>query len=274
MQRAQLGEISLQYEVEGSGEPVLLIHGAHIADAMRPLMVEPALEGYRRIRYRRRGFAGSTNPLPIAPASVAEQLADAVGVLDHVGVDRAHIAGHSGGALLAIELAARHPDRVTSLALLEPALLAAPSASDFMEPVRALAERYGAGDHEGAVEGFLALVGDRDWRGAIERTVPGGIRQAVQDAATFYEAELPAFAAWTFGAEQAAAISCPVLSVLGSDSGPLFAEGRELLHAWFPDCQDTDIPGASHLLQMEQPRAVAEALAGFFARVPSTAATP
>ena len=132
-----------------------------------------------------------------------------------------------------------------------------------MNAMAPVVERYEAGDPAGAVDDFLALIGRPNWRETIERSVPAGVDQAEKDAATFFEIELPAGAQWSFGPERAAAISCPVLSVLGTDSGPLFAEGRHLLHEWFPKCEDTDIAGATHLLQMEAPAAVASALATF-----------
>ena len=125
-----------------------------------------------------------------------------------------------------------------------------------------MTERYRRGDPAGAVHDLLALIGP-DRRAFIERAIPGGIEQAEKDAATFFDIELPAIAQWTFGTEQAAAIGCPVLSVLGTESTPLFVEGRRLLHTWFPRCQDADIAGAGHYLQMEQPHAVATALAAF-----------
>jgi hypothetical protein len=53
------------------------------------------------------------------------------------------------------------------------------------------------------------------------------------------------------------------VSVLGSRSSPLFVQSRQLLHAWFPACQDADIAGATHLLQMQAPAAVAAAIAAF-----------
>jgi 3-oxoadipate enol-lactonase len=162
-----------------------------------------------------------------------------------------------------LELAAQHPTRVASLALLEPALLTTPAGAAFARVLTPLIDRYQAGDAEGAVHGFLALEGDRNWREAIDRTVPGGITQAVKDAATFFETELPAGPKWTFGPERAAAITCPVLSVLGNHSSPLFVEDRQLLHAWFPACQDADIPGATHLLQMQAPGPLAAAIAAF-----------
>jgi pimeloyl-ACP methyl ester carboxylesterase len=262
MDHAKVNGVELAYEVVGSGEPMLLIHGAHLADALRPLVAEPTLERFQRIRYHRRGLGGSTRPVAAGPTSVPEQAQDAVGLLDHLGVDRAHLAGHSFGGMIALELAAQHPTRVASLVLLEPAFFTTPAGAAFGRAVTPLVERYQAGDAEGAVHGFLALVGDRNWREAIDQTVPGGVAQAVKDAATFFETELPG-PTWSFGPEQAAAITCPVLSVLGSRSSPLFVEGRQLLHAWFPGCQDADIIGATHLLQMQAPGPVATAIAAF-----------
>jgi pimeloyl-ACP methyl ester carboxylesterase len=262
MEHAKVNGIGLAYEVVGSGAPMLLIHGAHIADALQPLVTEPALEGFQHIRYHRRGLGASTRPVQAGPTSVAEQAQDAVGLLDHLGVDRAHLVGHSFGAMIALELAVQHPTRVASLVLLEPAFLATPAAAAFTRAVTALVDRYQAGDAEGAVHGFLALVGHRNWREAIDQTVPGGVAQAVKDAATFFETELTG-PSWTFGPAQAAVITCPVLSVLGSRSSPLFVQGRQLLHAWFPNCRDADIAGATHLLQMQAPGPVATAIAAF-----------
>jgi pimeloyl-ACP methyl ester carboxylesterase len=262
MEHAKVNGVELEYEVVGSGEAMLFIHGAHLADALRPLVTEPALERFQRIRYHRRGLGGSTRPVKTGPTSVPVQAKDAVGLLDHVGVDRAHVVGHSLGGAIALELAAQHPNRVASLVLLEPAFLTTPAGAAFARAVAPLIDRYQAGDAEGAVHGFLALVGDSNWREAIEQTVPGGVAQAVKDAATFFETELPG-PTWTVEPEQAAAITCPVLSVLGSNSSPLFVEGRQLLHTWFPACQDANIVGATHLLQMQAPGPVATAIAAF-----------
>jgi pimeloyl-ACP methyl ester carboxylesterase len=241
---------------------MLLIHGAHLADALKPLVSEPALASYRRIRYHRRGLGGSTRPVEARPTSVAVQAEDAVRLLDHLAVDRAHLVGHSWGGAIAMELAAQHPTRVASLVLLEPALPMTPAGAAFGRVMAPLTERYEAGDAEGAVHGFLALAGDRNWRATIEQTVPGGIDQAVKDAATFFETELVG-PTWSFGPAQVAAITCPVLSILGSHSSLLFVQSRQLLHAWLRACQDADIVGATHLLQMQAPKPVAEAIAAF-----------
>jgi pimeloyl-ACP methyl ester carboxylesterase len=94
MEHAKVNGVELAYEVVGSGSAVLFIHGAHIADALQPLVTEPALE---RFRYHRRGLGGSTHPVETEPTTVAAQAQDAVRLLDHLGMDRAHLVGHSWG---------------------------------------------------------------------------------------------------------------------------------------------------------------------------------
>ena len=59
-----------------------------------------------------------------------------------------------------------------------------------------------------------------------------------------------------------------VLAVLGAKSGPMFVEGHALVRQWIPQSEAFVLPGATHTLQMENPRGLAEALTGFFARHP------
>ena len=60
MKRVHVNGVELEYDVHGSGEPVLLVHGGLLADENTPLALEPALtDQYMVINYHRRGFAGS-----------------------------------------------------------------------------------------------------------------------------------------------------------------------------------------------------------------------
>ncbi len=72
---------------------------------------------------------------------------------------------------------------------------------------------------------------------------------------------------WQFGPSEAAAISLPVLSVMGVRTSPFMKAGRQLLHSWLPQTEDCDIP-TTHLLQLHDPKGVAHGLAEFFARHP------
>jgi acetyl esterase/lipase len=137
----------------------------------------------------------------------------------HLGIRRAHLVGHSSGGHIILQLALDAPDRVGSLAVLEPALPVAESGSKrllstraFMAPVL---ERYRAGDRAGAVDGFMRGVTGPDYRIALDRVLPGAYESAVASADTFFGQELPALKAWSFRREDARRIVQPVLAVIG-----------------------------------------------------------
>jgi pimeloyl-ACP methyl ester carboxylesterase len=272
MEKTKVNGVELEYAAQGQGEPVLLIGTGPIADSFVPFLSEPALAGrYRLITYHQRGQAGST-PCP-PPVTFAEHAADAAALLGHLGVRRAHVAGHSTGGAIALQLAAGRPELVHTLALLEPlgVQMGAPSVGVFLEKAGPALAAYGAGDREGAMAGFLSLVCGLDWdacRTVIERHVPGGVAQAMQDADTVFASYLPALSPWEFGPQQAAAISQPVLSVLGTETERLFVDGDALLHAWLPQVEDCPIAGVAHLLHLQRPAPVAQGVAAFFARHP------
>jgi pimeloyl-ACP methyl ester carboxylesterase len=267
-QRVSIGDSVLEYWDIGVGEPVVLVHGSIIADAFAPLLLEPALtERYRLVSYHRRGFAGSTHP--DRPLSIAEQAADCRALLGTLGIDRAHIVGHSYGGVIALQVAMDAPELVRSLALLEPALLAVPSGPLLMEAMGPLAGLYQAGDKAGAIDAFERAVIGPDYRATLDEVIPGGFDQAVADADTFFAQELPALAEWQFTREDARGTTQPVLAVLGADSASLwpgFTEGYELVREWLPQAEGFVLPEATHGLQMQNPRGAAAALAAFFAR--------
>jgi len=77
---------------------------------------------------------------------------------------------------------------------------------------------------------------------------------------------MPALLQWSFTEDDARRVQHSALAVLGTASPPMFAERQELLLQWLPNAEPLDLPGLTHLLHGQNPAAVAEALAGFFAR--------
>jgi len=269
MPTAQLDGADLQYEMAGSGEPLLLIHGSVIADAFLPLLAEPRLaRNYRMISYHRRGYGGSSRATP--PFPIEQQAADARALLRHLGVSHAHVVGHSYGGLIALELARDAPELVASLALLEPALVAlAPSGPAFLEAVGAIRAMHQRGDRAGAIDAFLGGVLGPDYRAVLEaRLPPGTLELAIADSDAVFDVELPALQQWSFGAADAQRLRPPVLAVVGDESEPIFHEIQALLKEWLPAARELRVPGANHALQYMNPRPVAEGLADFLARQP------
>jgi pimeloyl-ACP methyl ester carboxylesterase len=267
MDRAEVNGVELEYEVYGAGEPVLLIDML-IADCFVPLLPEPALaHRYQLIRYHKRGWVGSTHTPP--PVSIAEHAGDAAALLDHLGVRRAHIAGHSTGASIGAQLALDHPDKVHTLTLLEPTLLSLPLGGPFLKAAGPVFEAYASGDHSGAFAMFAAAASGLDWetcRALLEERIPGVVTQSIKDADTFFGIELPALTEWTFGPEQAAAIRRPVLSVIGAETQPLWLEIAEFLRSSIPQVEELTVDGVGHLLQIQRPKPVARGMAEFLKR--------
>jgi pimeloyl-ACP methyl ester carboxylesterase len=230
-------------------------------------VAEPILaDHYRLILYHRRGYAGSS---PVSwPVTVAGEAADCRALLRYLGVARAHVVGHSYGGAVALQLALDYPDTVHSLALLEPALMAGESAEGYRASLARSSERYREVGAAVAVDEFLRAR----WPGydnVLHRVLPGALAQAVADAGTSFEGELPGLLGWRFGEMEALRISQPVLSVLGGGCdalSPRFGESHRLLQAWLPRAEGVVMPGATHMMQLEQPQGVAEAVADFWSR--------
>ena len=266
-QRATVNGVDLEYDLTGQGEPVLFISPV-LADAFVPLLSERRLVNrHRLITYHKRGWMGSTHA--DGPVSVVDHANDAAALVDHLGIARAHIVGHSSGAAVALQLALMRPDLVHTISLLELSLLSVPGAAGLLQKAAPAFDAYARGDYSHAVSVFLSAVSGLEWdacRKLLDERVPGAITAAIDDATTLFGVELPGLSSWSFGPEQAARMSSPVLSVLGSETEPLWVEIAELLRSWFPQVEEAMVEGAGHLLQIQRPDAVARALAAFFER--------
>ena len=103
------------YERRGQGEPLLLISGFAISGAVFEPVLAPYEERFECILYDHRGAGRSRTPL--RPISIPELAADAVRVLDELGLESAHVMGVSMGGMVAQEMAIRFPHRVRGLVL-------------------------------------------------------------------------------------------------------------------------------------------------------------
>jgi pimeloyl-ACP methyl ester carboxylesterase len=116
--RIEVGDLVFDTVVFGEpdGEVVLLLHGFPQSSwcwrHVWPSLVEA---GYRVVAPDQRGYSPGARPEGVAAYAMSELVADALGVLDAVGAERAHVVGHDWGAAVAWQLGARHPDRVRTL---------------------------------------------------------------------------------------------------------------------------------------------------------------
>jgi proline iminopeptidase len=262
--------------IEGDGPALLCLHGGPgMSDYLTDLAEETV--GWRRITYTQRGLPPSTTE---GPFTVAQHAADAVAVLDGLGVRETVVLGHSWGGFLAAVLATEHPHRVRGALIIDPMGIVGDGGVEVF--VRQLQARTPEGDWqradeldqramagEGTEEESLeslrllwpAYFHDRDAAPpmpALRTSVPA-YSECLEDAT--------ALLATGRLAEQAASYPGPVEVLYGLGS-PIPAESSIATAHAFPNGSATGVPEAGHFPWMEQPGCVADALVRLASRLP------
>ncbi len=266
--RVVLPEAVLEVAVRGLGEPIVLIQTALTADEFLPIASQPELQDhYQVIVYHRRGYAGSS---PVqGPGSIERDALDCQRLLTALDIESAHVVGVSYSAAVALQLAAAAPSCVRTLTLIEPPPVHVLGAGDFLAAYAAFMEDYRLLGSATALDKFLARVIGPDWRTDIQHHLPGADAQVERDADTFFATDMPALVTWHFTAEDARRVTQPVLYIGGTESGPWFAEVRELMLAWLPQARDVLLAGADHSLAMTHSAQVAAAISAFLREQPA-----
>ena len=275
MECMKIDGLELAHDVRGAGDPVVFVHWGVSAWWAEPLWHEPALaEHFRLITYHRAGFGGSDRAED--GISIADHAEHCRLLMNRLGVTRAHLVGHSSSTAVVLQLALDAPDMAHTLTLLDAArpMPRTETQQAFTREVVAPAvAHYRAGNSEAAVDTWCRGVFGDGYRARLGPGVAGVLDDALAHADTFFTQELPALQQWRFTEEEARRVDAPVLTVVGERSAPTFPERRELLCRWLPNVEQLDLPGATHLLHLENPRGAAKALAAYFARHPIAMAT-
>jgi 3-oxoadipate enol-lactonase len=101
-----------------------------------------------------------------------------------------------------------------------------------------------------------------DWRTLASR-VPGGPDQVMRDVDTVFTTEVQAMTKWVFGAAQGAKVTQPIIYLTG---GGGHGSSLTQLKQWIPGIESNVIPGVTHAMLMQDPKAVAGAIAAFLGR--------
>ena len=259
---------SLYYEDVGSGDAILFIHefaGNHRTWAKQV----SALSGtYRCITYAARGYPPSD--VPESDQSYGQDIAvvDAMAVLDTLGIDKAHIVGHSMGAYTALHVGIQNPGRCLSVATLGCGWGSHPDEREtarhmcediakmfFDLPISESAVRYArypmrhtfeAKDPEGFAE-FEKILGGLSSKGAARTML-----NLQRDRPTLWdmEASLRTF--------------CPPLLVLVGDEDHPCLDGSLFLKRTVPTAALQTVPRTGHTITMEEPNIINAALRDYF----------
>ena len=262
MPSLQRKNVTTYYEESGHGEALVLVCGLS-ADLQGWRFQVPALSKHHRVICFDNRCAGRSSALD-EPCSMSDMLGDLVALLDHLGIDSAHILGHSMGGVVAQLLAVSHPGRVNRLMLLgsfaQPDGLMRIAVKNWMavrrsdmpwEQVARYVSRWAFGrelaNNEAIYEAFVgAMVGNRH-----AQTLHGFIRQAEALLACEASSEL-------------SKITAPTLVMVGEQDQLAPRYLSEQLVAQIKDSQLRVLPGA-HSGFVEHPEHYNEAILDFLA---------
>jgi pimeloyl-ACP methyl ester carboxylesterase len=257
----------MAYREEGTGEPLVLVHGS-VNDYRAWAGQVPALAEHFRVfavslrRYYPDRWDGA------GAFSWRQHVDDVAGFIGALGIGPAHLVGHSRGGYVALQVARFHPGTVRRLVLAEPGLprdailppneAAQRAAANFTESVRGTAALLEKGQVEAAAAFFIdGVSGAGTWatRSEAERAiVRDNIRTVLGEARDVRAAVTR---------EDAARVDLPTLLVGGEKSPEPFGLVLDVLEAAMPKARRVTIAGASHAMTRSHPERFNEAVLDF-----------
>ena len=265
MPEVKLSDCTIYYESHGEGQPLLMIRGLGSNADHWYAQVPELAKHYRVITFDNRGIGRSVDAGE--PFTVPDMAADAVGLMDHLGIERAHVLGLSMGGMIAQELVLGHPQRVKGLILVvthcggEHQVKAA-------DEVMAMIQRLAVDDSiEARTEAAAAFFAPETLSGRadvlqqyaeVSMKHPAGTailqRQmgALQDHDTY---------------ERLPRIAAPTLVLTGAGDVLIPPDNSKILADRIPGAECLVVEGGGHQILIEQPGACNRAILAFLQKV-------
>ena len=240
------GGVRTYYEVHGTGEPLVLLHGGlctvETLDGLTPVLAEQ----YRVYTPERRGH-GRT-PDVAGPLTYQNMAADTIAWMDALGLRGTRLVGFSDGGNVALEVALRRPDLVAKLVVMG----AAARLDGFVPEQIELARRWRGKPSPPIFGQFKSLYG------AVSPDGPDHFEVMFAKSGEMWHSD------WSMTGEQLATIGAPALVVLADDD-VLTVEHAAAMARELGDAQLAVVPGTSHGLPFEKPDLVNRLILDFLA---------
>lgn len=253
----EAGGVALAVDDRGSGPAVVLVHGVASARSVWDETAAALGEDVRRIAYDRRAYGDSGAPEPYTGTTVGEQADDLAAVIRAAGAGPCVLVGHALGAMIALDVALRHPDLARGAVLIEPPVLwLSPRGPEVVGDLRDAIERGARdGGPGGAVEAYLEHVAGAE---AIDLMGPSRLDAARRDARAF-AADLVAGPTWSVTRRELRTVAAPLRVVTGRRSAPVWREVSAALADLLPSAKLVELE-AGHFAMLDQPEAIAAEL--------------
>jgi pimeloyl-ACP methyl ester carboxylesterase len=266
--------VDLYYEVTGSGEPLVLVHGSWADHHHWDPVIPQLSESFQVVAYDRRGHSRSARPP--GQGSVHEDADDLAALIEATTGGPPHVVANSFGAIVAMHAAIRRPDVFATLVAHEPPLLQTlagtrfePALSQASQRVSQVIERLQTGDDEGGAKLFIDTVARAP--GAWENDL-------TDDARTLFTNNAPTFLderrdpdAQQVDLDQLAQFDRPALLTKGTASPAFLAAVVDELAAALPNFATETVEGADHAPHQTTPQQYVDVLTRFIHAAPTSA---
>jgi pimeloyl-ACP methyl ester carboxylesterase len=250
MQKVSINGIQLAYECHGKRTPLVLLHGYpldhHLWDDIVPLLKDT----FNLIIPDLRGFGESTTV--DTPYTMDDLATDIAGLLGHLSIQKASIAGHSMGGYVALAFARLYPKRVTGLGLVSSQVLADP-------PDRKEGRYKSAADV--AEKGIGGVVETMTTKFTSDARLQAFARESMQrQKPVAYIGALKAMAERMDSTSLLSTMKYPVVLIHGDADALIPVVRAREVKAAIPNAHYVEISGAGHMPMMEAKEKTAEAL--------------
>jgi 2-succinyl-6-hydroxy-2,4-cyclohexadiene-1-carboxylate synthase len=243
---------TLAGERSGTGTPLVLVHGMAGCRGDWDRLVAALPAGFGTVRYDLRGFGQSTveQDLPYSHAS------DLLVLFDTLKIERAPVLGLSMGGAVALNFALNHPERVSRLTLMSPAMVGWEWSEEWKALWRSVTSPARDGDLALARERWwqhpmFAAVRESDAANELRRAIDAYHgRQWIRDA---QRSELP-------DADRLHTLAMPTLLLTGERDFPDLRLIADVIEGAAPHVTRIDFAGAGHMIHLERPAGVAAAI--------------
>ena len=267
MAELRINDVSIHYEITGSGHPLILLHSypAH-AGVWAPQV--PALSPERRvITYDIRGFGKSEAPRSASAYSQEQSIADLLGLMEHLKIAKADLCGFSMGGNIALNFALAHPSRVSKLILIGTGA-GTGDGSAFAKVCNAWADAADKGGIEGFARDITANAlfteyGDRGTRerDAMWRLITANTAHGVAHTAREVLAKRPTIDAL---APRLKGLTVPTMVIAGAADAGCVSAGK-IMSEMIPGARLHVIPATGHFTNLEEPETVNRLILDFLA---------
>ena len=256
--RIKINDISLNYELSGSGRTLSLIHGMGNSVSLWEHQLPQWTKRYQVLSYDVRGHGQSDKPP--GPYSADMFANDHYLLLKALGIEKNFVLGFSMGGVIAIKFALDHPEMTEALVMVSSSSEVSEKAIGMYEERAALIESKGM---EAAV-GMVDIAFSPEFAQQNPAAVAEYRARLLQNDRNAYAASARAMMRYNLTAELER-LTCPALVIVGEKDISVGVGGSVIIHRRIPGSKLTIVPEAGHIIMKEKPEVFSSEVLDFLA---------